>query len=314
MATTTALDFNRNTRWSQQNLDTCRARRRTDATIAKHVAILEGVAKAHDGVLPPYRWLQQHGYFQSYQVMMENPTAFKHIKTAREKEAEMYRAPGAPQILPPANFHTLAEYNIEGAFFHPIELKIDAGLSEGEWMAIGRTLATLEQSVKWWVGDFILYGERTFGKVATYDLAQQATGYTRAMLYDCARIAKRFPPERRQEALSFFHHTSVQSLPPAVADKLLGEAVELGLTGRQIRELGQEEVGGGKRKPRFEYAAVHLKMSPSLYDRLKEHAGGHNLQWFIVQALEEWLVGKPVERHTNGKRTAEWKQAVKGAQ
>jgi len=32
------LDYNRETRWSKQNLEVCRARRRTDATIAKHVA------------------------------------------------------------------------------------------------------------------------------------------------------------------------------------------------------------------------------------------------------------------------------------
>jgi len=320
MATTTArtpIDYNRDTRWSQDNLQTCRTRRYADATIAKHLSILEGVAKVHDGVLPPYKWLNENGYFASYEVMTKFPQAFAHIKTSKDKKYEIYqaqqktKADGAPQILPPANFRTLAEYNISGAYFNPTELKIEAGLSEGEWMAIGRTLATLEQSVKWWVGDLILYGEHTYGKTATYDLAQQATGYSRGLLYECARIAKRFPPERRKEALTVFHHTSVASLPPATADKLLGEAVELGLTGRQIRDLGQEECG--KKKSRFDHKTVHVKLWAETHAKLLARAGGQNLGWFIGQIVEEYLVGKPVERHTNGKRTEEWKEAVREA-
>src|SRR5689334_9800267 len=94
MASTTLapLDYNRETRWSKQNLEVCRARRRTDATIAKHVAILEGLAKAKDGVLPPYKWLNEHGYFASYEVMTKFPQAFAHIQTSTDKKFEIYRA------------------------------------------------------------------------------------------------------------------------------------------------------------------------------------------------------------------------------
>lgn len=87
-----AIDHSRVTRWSKQNLEACRARRHADATIAKHVAILEGLAKAHDGVLPPYKWLNEHGYFHSYEIMTKYPAAFAHITTSTDKKYEIYQA------------------------------------------------------------------------------------------------------------------------------------------------------------------------------------------------------------------------------
>ena len=54
-------------------------------TIAKHVEILTNLAnrKKNKGVLPPYTWLNNNGYFRSYEVMRAAPNAFKHIKRGR---------------------------------------------------------------------------------------------------------------------------------------------------------------------------------------------------------------------------------------
>jgi hypothetical protein len=38
-------------------------------TIAKHIAILKGLAKKNGGKLPTYTWLNAKGYFYSYDVV-----------------------------------------------------------------------------------------------------------------------------------------------------------------------------------------------------------------------------------------------------
>ena len=170
MATSTA-PIDHNTRWSRENLETCRKRRHTDATIARHVSILEQVARAHDGVLPPYKWLNEHGHFASYDVMRQYPQAFAHIKTSFDKKFEVYqshekaKADCVAQILPPSKAKSLAEYNVPGAAFHPTRLEIEPGTAEGDWMDIGRALASVCQSAFWWVGDWMLYGFTPMGSL-----------------------------------------------------------------------------------------------------------------------------------------------------
>jgi hypothetical protein len=301
MATTTALaplDHNRATRWSKENLNTCRARRHTDATIAKHLAILERLAAAHDGVLPPYNWLNENGYFASYEIMRQYPQAFAHIQTSTERKYEIYKAQentraaaGVGQILRPSAVKTLAEYNVPGATFNPTQLHIEPGTPEADWLQIGRALASVCQSAYWWVGDWLLYGFKTYGKVTTFDLAQQATGYRRGQLHECSYMAKRFPPERRVGALTFFHHQCVAKFPPQVADKVLTEAAELGLTGRQVKEAAQEAVGEPKAKPHhpLQLKKVTVRLYGPTYDKLRARCKGQTVDSLIAQIVEEWL-------------------------
>ena len=302
MGTLTALDYNRETRWSRQNLEAIR-RRRTDATIAKHLCILEDLAKAHDGVLPPYKWLNEHGYFSSYNVMKDYPQAFAHIKTSEHRKYEIYQAQtktkaegvtAVGQILAPAKVKTLAEYHVPGASFHPTNLQIEAGTPEPDWLQIGRALASVCQSAYWWVGDWLLYGFNSYGKKTTYDLAQQATGYTRSLLHACVCTARRFPPERRVESLTFYHHQCARKFPPAVADKVLAEAAEIGLTGRQVREVAQQEIGAARPKPhhllQLKKVSVHL-YGPT-YEKLRARCVSQTVDSLIGQIVEEWIAIK----------------------
>jgi hypothetical protein len=313
---TTAL-ATRADRWSAQNLEAFRAhkRKRSDGTIAKHVAILEKLAAENSGYVPSCTWLSDNGYFCSYEVMKAYPAAFAHLPTESDKKYEIYKAHNTGQngqiVLPPAKYRNLAEYNVQGAHFNPTELTVDNGLSEGEWMELGRTLATVCQSAFWWVGDWLQYGFRTYGKKVTYDLAQQSTGYSRAALYSASHVVKRFPPERRVAALTFFHHIVMSHFPPDVADRLLAEAVECGYTARQLKALGDKEIG---KKPRTKQRyKVPVYLWPAAYDALKERAEGMQLGAFIAQICEEYIVGKPIERYSNGHKTHAWKAELKEA-
>jgi hypothetical protein len=180
-------------------------------------------------------------------------------------------------------------------------------------MELGRTIATLQSSSKFWIGDFLNYGFRTYGKKVSYDLAEQATGWPRGNLYSCAYIAAKFEPSRRVESLSFHHHISVAGFEPAVADKLLAEAAELGLTSRQIQKAGCEETG--KKNDRLNNIQVYVSLLESDYKALRERAGGPkaNLSWYIGNVvIPEWLTGKkskasysPQKNHKQLKKAAQ---------
>jgi hypothetical protein len=284
-------------------------RKLSDETIRRHVEILERVTKDNNGRIPKFRWLRDNGYFSSYQVMLDYPAAFAHLQRDFFKTFETYQNHNSAFVLPPGHFRKLSEYDVQGAHFNPTELALDAGLSEHEFVAIGRALATVGQSSHWWIGDFIQYGFSTYGKKVTYDLAQQATGYPRGRLYSCAKVAKRFCPIRRVAALTIYHHQVLCWLAPEQADELLAEAVEYGLTARQLLTLARER--HGKKEARYKRQKVSLRLWTETYDKLLDRAGGKPISDFIVQIVEEYLLGKPVERYANGKKTREWREAVK---
>ena len=53
-------------------------------TIAKHVAILEKLAKKNKGILPTFTEINAAGAFRSYEVARMNPAPFKHLMDNRQ--------------------------------------------------------------------------------------------------------------------------------------------------------------------------------------------------------------------------------------
>jgi hypothetical protein len=277
-----------------------RKRKRSDATIQKHVEILEQLALVNGGMLPSFKWLNRHGYFSSYDMMCQYPAAFAHIKREQERKYGLYDAHNGVEVLPPNNgvlapakYKSLADYHVEGARLSPTELRIAEGTSEQEWVQIGRALAHVCMSTYWWIGDFIAYGKRNYGVKISYDLAQQATGFTRGVLYSCVRVAKCFPPERRVEALTFYHHNILCKFLPELADKLLAEAVECGYTARQVRELADEAIGRPKKEKREQTSTeVTFKMPKDMYTELLERASSPVHHFIPMVIIASWLEQK----------------------
>ena len=52
----------------------------SEKTVAKHVKILEQVARKNHGKLPTYSTLNKNGLFRSYEIMQMFPARFKHIE------------------------------------------------------------------------------------------------------------------------------------------------------------------------------------------------------------------------------------------
>jgi hypothetical protein len=108
---------------------------------------------------------------------------------------------------------------------------------------VGTRIARIANASCWWLGDWLVYGERAYGR--RYTDAVKATGLDYQTLRNYAWAARRFEPARRREGLSMQHHIEVAALPTAAQDLWLDRCQRHGWSRnelrRQIKALGQIE-------------------------------------------------------------------------
>lgn len=117
---------------------------------------------------------------------------------------------------------------IRNGLFLPPDLEYDT------YESIGAMLGALHQASSFLVGDYLLYGEYTYGE--KYTQAALLLGLSPQTLANYASIAKRVPPERRRVGVSFSIHGEVASLPPAEQNKWLDIAESEHLTKQEVRD------------------------------------------------------------------------------
>lgn len=104
-----------------------------------------------------------------------------------------------------------------------------------DWENLGRQIGFISSAWQWWIGDWLNFGEMSYGEEAAqavddrpsrYDIAMRITGLEQSTLQNyrsiCAKVAK---PRRRRE-LNFAAHTAVASLEPEAQTEWLEKAVE----------------------------------------------------------------------------------------
>jgi hypothetical protein len=123
----------------------------------------------------------------------------------------------------------------EDASYGPTSLTLREGLSYERWQEIGATLQNMERSVAWWIGDWLNYGERTYGE--TYAQAVEATGMKTQTLLNYASVASRVDLPTRVDSLSWSHHREVAALEPPKQVALLARAEAEHLSTRELRQL-----------------------------------------------------------------------------
>jgi hypothetical protein len=130
-------------------------------------------------------------------------------------------------------------------------LHLRPSLALGEWERLGRRVAEVADSSAWWVGDWLLFGERSYGR--RYRAAVEATGLDYQTLRNYAWVASRFPVSRRRDQLTFGHHAEVASLSEDDQDTWLRRAAlerwsrnELRRRLRSVR-LGEAAPSAGER-------------------------------------------------------------------
>jgi hypothetical protein len=121
-------------------------------------------------------------------------------------------------------------------------------LDRREWLEVGRTLGRVGRYSRWWVGDWLLYGDQKWGEM--YKEAGKVTGYNYGTLRNIVSIAQKFQLSRRRDNLSWGHHADIASLPPAEQEYWLDRATELGLSREDLRiELRTAQRSGTRSDP-----------------------------------------------------------------
>jgi hypothetical protein len=124
-------------------------------------------------------------------------------------------------------------------------LFIRAQLPYEEWRQVGDQLLKVADSSAWWVGDWLLYGQREFAD--RYERAIAQTGFDYQTLRNYAWVASRFAPSRRRDTLSFSHHAELASLEPDDQDDWLRRA-ELHSWSRNKLRAALRQSGEGARR------------------------------------------------------------------
>ncbi|MCP2339278.1 LmbU family transcriptional regulator [Actinomadura rupiterrae] len=115
-----------------------------------------------------------------------------------------------------------------------VELRMPADLNFESWLHIGRNLKLITNSSVWWLGDWLVYGEKRFPD--RYRLVIQETGLDYQTLRNYAWVARRFPPSRRRDALSLQHHAEIAALPEAEQERWMDRAEKEKWSTRRLRK------------------------------------------------------------------------------
>jgi hypothetical protein len=113
----------------------------------------------------------------------------------------------------------------------PTGLILSKDLTFTEWAAIAGNFGKALQTAAWCIGDWMVYGERKWGKQvlmdgaefdpkkpdripsAVFDMAIASTGLDRQTLSQYASVCRKIPREERRIHLSFGHHRLLAPLP-----------------------------------------------------------------------------------------------------
>lgn len=83
-----------------------------------------------------------------------------------------------------------------------------------DWMKKGEELHLIiklfDKNVRWWLGDWILFGEHKFAD--RYTQALESSMYSIGTIRNCVYVCRNVPPHVRNKNLQFEHHYAVAKL------------------------------------------------------------------------------------------------------
>ena len=124
--------------------------------------------------------------------------------------------------------------------YTPVGLRLPASLPFERWQALGRRIGSITNASSWWLGDWALYGEGSYGE--KYKQAIAVTGLDYQTLRNYAWVAGRFDLSRRRDKLSFGHHAELAALPEHQQDEWLDQAENSRWSRNELRtHLRQEK-------------------------------------------------------------------------
>jgi hypothetical protein len=115
----------------------------------------------------------------------------------------------------------------------PTALQLRNGIAFDDWLDVGRRISLIASASGWWLGDWLVYGQRTYRE--RYRTALDTTPLDYQTLRNYAWVARRFDRSRRRPGLSFQHHAEVAAMAEPDQDIWLQRAERLGWSRNELR-------------------------------------------------------------------------------
>ncbi|MFB7464886.1 LmbU family transcriptional regulator [Streptomyces sp. NPDC056224] len=152
------------------------------------------------------------------------------------------------------------------------------------WHSVGRQIIDVSEASAWWIGDWLVFGQRCYR--TRYREAIASTQLDYQTLRNYAWIARKFDLARRRAELTFQHHMEVAALPPAEQDHWLDFAVKFGWSRNELRKqikAAGESSEGPESQPEPQPYQLRLVLSQDRIRRWRAAARRQNIE------LEDWI-------------------------
>lgn len=160
-------------------------------------------------------------------------------------------------------------------------LELRRGLTYQAWVNVGCRIARISNASAWWLGDWVVYGEESYGR--RYRAAIQATALEYQTLRNYAWVARTFEPNRRRVSLSFQHHAEVAALPEADQDLWLERAERLEWSRNELRRRLRAEAPPAGPTPDERAMTLRVRVSTDREQKWRQAAEAAD------QELADWI-------------------------
>jgi hypothetical protein len=167
-------------------------------------------------------------------------------------------------------------------------LLLPSGMPFEIWRRVGRHVLLATESLSWWVGDWLVFGEHAFGD--RYQEAIVQTSLCYQTLRNYAWVAKKFPMSRRRDKLSLGHHCEVAALTEAEQDTWLARAERLGWSRNELRRRLRAAARQADRRTASPAAAPALTQLVKLEISIQQHDRWRAAATQLNRAVDDWIV------------------------
>lgn len=151
-----------------------------------------------------------------------------------------------------------------------------------EWRRIGEQISLVSNASSWWLGDWLVYGQEKYPDRYRIAISEAALDYQTLRNY--AWVARKFPPSRRRDMLSFHHHLEVAALSESDQDIWLERAIRFKWSKAELRRRIKASANGSEIATAEHTTALSVSIGQAQKQRWQEAAAAANC------SLAEWVI------------------------